>query len=64
MAMEKTGELVTGRTPCNKCGRPSEATHNGEAYCMTHYIEAVDPKGATLSKQAFAAAMAERGGGQ
>lgn len=37
--MDKTGQVEVGKTPCVDCGRPSETAHNGEAYCMTHYIK-------------------------
>jgi len=56
--MEKTGELRPGKTPCLRCGRPSETSYRGEAYCMTHYLQAVDPKSIALTKQSFAEMVA------
>lgn len=37
--MEKTGEVVVGRTPCDLCGRVSVATIGNRAYCEEHYDE-------------------------
>jgi NMD protein affecting ribosome stability and mRNA decay len=37
--MDKTGQVEVGKTPCVKCGRASESTHKGEAFCMSCYLK-------------------------